>query len=258
MSGDPSAGFTVEDAQIRAFCHSVAPHIVALLPPDGVTVGTGTLIKWKSSHLILTANHNLDGSKPSAIRFAFCPGGTLREGPMNSREDSGDLYRGLLLPVDDSVIVDKKNDIVAIPLNVKQLPKAAVFYEISQKVPVPEDGNMVFLAGFAWDNSFPLQGQARAVGLITQSGAYDSALNATKGLYSKYSPADHFLLRYAVDDGVKPYGISGTGAWGNANHAGPVWTSRPILVGVQIAWFKKSRLLQIVRLGPILALLANI
>jgi hypothetical protein len=36
---------------------------------------------------------------------------------MNSREDSGDLYRGLLLPVDDSVIVDKKYDIVAIPLS---------------------------------------------------------------------------------------------------------------------------------------------
>jgi hypothetical protein len=88
MSGESLPGLTVEDAQLRAFYHSIAPHIVALLPPDGLTVGTGTLIKCKSSHLILTANHNLDGSKPSAIRFAFYPGGTLREGRMMSREDS--------------------------------------------------------------------------------------------------------------------------------------------------------------------------
>ena len=177
---------------------------------------------------------------------------------MNSREDSGGLYRGVLLPVDDNVIADKENDIVTIPLNVKQLPAAARFYEIGQKVAIPNDGDTVLLAGFAWDNSFPLKGQARAVGVIAQSGAFDRALNATKGLSSKYNPEDHFLLPYAMDDGVRPHGISGTGAWGNADHAGSVWTSQPILVGVQIAWFPKSRLLQIVRLGPILALLASI
>jgi hypothetical protein len=164
----------------------------------------------------------------------------------------------VLLPVDDNVIADKENDIAAIPLNVERLPAAARFYEIGKKVPIPNNGNTVFLAGFAWDNSFPLKGQARAVGVITQSGVFDSALNATKGLSSKYNSEDHFLLPYVMDDDVRPYGISGTGAWGNADHARSVWTSKPILVGVQIAWFEKSRLLQVVRLGPISALLANI
>jgi hypothetical protein len=28
--------FTVGDGEIRAFFHSIAPHLVALLPPDGV------------------------------------------------------------------------------------------------------------------------------------------------------------------------------------------------------------------------------
>jgi hypothetical protein len=157
------------------------------------------------------------------------------------------------------VIADKGNDIVAIPLSVKRLPAAAKFYEIGQKVPVPQDGNTVTLAGFAWDNSFPLKGQARAVGVITQSGRFDGALNATKGLSSRYNPEDNFLLPYTrIDDGVLPYGISGTGVWGNADHATSVWTPHPVLVGVQTAWFAKSRLLQIVRLGPILSLLANI
>lgn len=259
MYEDSSSGFTLGDAEIRAFFHSIAPHIVALLPPDGLHVGTGTLIKWKSSHLILTANHNLDGNKPSAIRFVFHPGGTLREGPMTTREDSGGLYRGDLLPVDDDVIADKVNDIAAIPFSVKELPKAAKFYEIGLEVPAPVDGNTVTLAGFAWDNSFPLKGQARAVGVITQSGRFDSRLNATKGLSSRYNPADHFLLPYTrMDDGVQPYGISGTGVWGNADHAGSVWAPNPILVGVQTAWFAKSKLLQIVRLEPVLALLSTI
>jgi hypothetical protein len=251
--------FTIGDGEIRAFCHSIAPHIVGLLPPDGLHVGTGTLIKWKSSQLILTANHNLDGSKPSAIRFVFYPGGTQLEGPMSTREESGGLYRGMLLPVDDNVISDQENDIVAIPLIANQLPPSAECFEIGQKTPVINDGHSVILAGFAWDNSFPLKGQARAVGVITQSGRFDSALNARKGLSSRYNPEDHFLLPYTrIDDGVRPYGISGTAAWCNADHAGSVWTSHPILVGVQTAWFPTSKLLQIVRLEPILTLLANI
>ncbi|MGO9273114.1 MAG: hypothetical protein ACLQOO_23245 [Terriglobia bacterium] len=258
MSEELVPGLTIDDVQARAFYHSIAPHIVALLPPDGLTVGTGTLVKWKSSHLILTANHNLEGSKPSAIKFAFYPGGTLREGRMSSREDSGGLCRGVLLPADDNVIADEKNDIVAIPLDVRQLPATARFYEFGEKAPIPNDGNTVFLAGFAWDNSFPLKGQARAVGVITQSGVLDSVLNATKGLSSTYNPEDHFLLPYVMDDNIRPYGISGTGAWGNTDHAGSVWTSQPVLVGVQIAWFPGSKLLQIVRLGPVLSLLRRL
>jgi hypothetical protein len=259
MHADSSSAFTVGDAEIRPFYHSIAPHIVALLPPDGVTVGTGTLIKWKSSHLILTANHNLERNRPSAVRFVFHPGGTLREGPMTTREDSGGLYRGVLLPVDDNVIFDKGNDIVAIPLGVKQMPETAKFYEIGPKAPVLNDGNTIILAGFAWDNSFPLKGQARAVGVITQSGRFDGRLNATKGLSSRYNSEDHFLLPYTrVDDGVTPYGISGTGVWANSDQAGSVWTAHPILVGIQTAWFPKSKLLQIVRLDTVLALLTNI
>ena len=232
--------------------------MVALLPPDGVSVGTGTLISWRSSQVILTANHNLDGTKPSAIRFVFNPGGTLREGPMSTRENSGELYRGVLLPVEDAVIADQENDIVAIRLNTSQLPLTAKFCEIDPRARVIRDGSTVVLAGFAWDNSFPLKGQARAVGVTTQSGRFDSALNAKKGLSSKYNPEDHFLLPYTrMDDGIKPYGISGTAAWCNADHAGAVWAPHPILVGVQTEWFPTSKLLKIVRLEPILALLAD-
>jgi hypothetical protein len=165
----------------------------------------------------------------------------------------------VLLPVEDDAIADQENDIVAIRLNTDRLPPTARFSEIDPRAQIIRDGSTVILGGFAWDNSFPLKGQARAVGVTTQSGRFDSALNARKGLSSKYNPDNHFLLPYTrVEDGVKPYGFSGAAAWCNADQVGAVWAPHPILVGVQTAWFPTSKLLQIVRLGPILTLLSDI
>jgi hypothetical protein len=125
--------FTLGDAEVRAFLSAIAPHIVAVLPPEG-DVGTGTLVRWKSIGLVLTANHNLDGTKPSEVGFCFYPGGSLLDGPMTAR-DHGALYRGQLMPVDDAMIADKANDIAVTPLNLEHPPGAATFYEIDHRVP---------------------------------------------------------------------------------------------------------------------------
>jgi hypothetical protein len=242
MFDKKAEGFTVGDGEIRAFLHAIAPFTVALLPPDGHSVGTGTLINWKSSHLILTANHNLDGTKPSLIRFVFNPGGTLREGPM-TREDSRELYRGVLLPVEDNSISDLKNDIAAIRLNSDNLPPAARFCEIDSRAQIIKEGSTVVLAGFAWDNSFLLEGEARAVGVTMQSGTFDSALNATPGLSSAFKPEDHFLLPYTrIDDGVQAVRIQ----WGGrlvqcrsarcrlGSKANPRWHSDGLVSQVEV------------------------
>lgn len=249
--------FTLGDAEVRAFLGAVAPHIVAVLLPGG-DVGTGTLARWKSTGLVLTANHNLDRTKPSEVRFCFYPGGSLREGPMTA-QDRGDLYRGVLMPVGDETIADKSNDIVAIPWNLEHLPGAAKFYEVDHRVSTINDGATVVLAGYAGDNSFPLPQRSRAVGITVQTGRFDTTLNSRKGLSSEYRPADHFLLPYSrVEEGIRPYGISGAGAWCNADCPGDVWAARPLLVGVQTSWFATSKLLQIVRMGPILSLLEGL
>ena len=216
--------FTLGDAEGRAFLSAVAPYIVAVLLPGG-DVGTGMLVRRKSIGLVLTANHNLDGTKLSEVRFCFYPGGSLRDGPMTA-EDRGDLYRGVLVPVGDA---DRSNDIVAIPLNLEHLPGAAKFYEIHHKALTINDGATVVLAGFAGDNSFPLPKNSRAVGVTVQTGKFDTTLNSRKFLSSSYRTADHFLLPYSrVEEGVRPYGISGAGAWCNADSPGNVWAARPL------------------------------
>ena len=205
MFEDSPREFTLGDVEVRAFLSAAAPHIVAVLPPGG-DVGTGTLVRWKSLGLILTANHNLDGTKPSEVRFCFYPGGSLGDGPMTA-QDHGDLYRGQISPVDNRIIADKSNDIVMIPLNLEDLPGAA----------------------------------------------------KKKFLSSTYRAEDHFLLPYSrIEEGIRPYGISGAGAWCNADCPSDVWAARPLLVGVQTSWFQKSKLLQIVRIEPILSLLEGL
>lgn len=249
---------TLGSAEVRAFIHTIARHTVALLPPDGTHVGTGTVVRWKALRLILTANHNLQGTRPSAVRFVFYPGGTLREGPMGSSQDKTKLSAGVLLPVEDAVC-DLENDIAVVPLNMDRLPETGEFYDINPRPPIIREANTIMLAGFAWDNSVPLRGQARAVGVTTQTGRFDTTLNSRRDLSSKYDPDGHFLLPYTrIADGIRPGGMSGAAAWCNADPSGTVWAPRPVLAGVLIAWFEKSKLLQIVKMERILALLDRI
>jgi hypothetical protein len=86
--------FTLGDAEVRAFLSAIAPHIVAVLPPGG-DVGTGTLVRWKSIGLVLTANHNLDGTKPSEVGFCFYPGGSLLDGPNDCPRSWGPVSRSV-------------------------------------------------------------------------------------------------------------------------------------------------------------------
>lgn len=245
--------FTLGDAEGRAFLSAIAPYIAAVLLPGG-DVGTGTFVRWNSSRLLLTANHNLDGTKASEVRFCVYPGGSLRDGPMTP-QDRGELYRGVFMPVGET-IADKSNDIVAIPLNLEHLPGGAKFCEIDHRASSINEGATVTLAGFAGDNSFPLPKDSRAVGVTVQTGKFDTTLNSKRFLSSSYRPTDHFLLPYSrVDEGIRPYGISGAAAWCNADCPGDVWTAQPMLVGVQTSSFSGPKLLQIVRLGPILSLL---
>jgi hypothetical protein len=176
-----------------------------------------------------------------------------------TREDSGELCRGVRLPVDDAAVTDQANDIAAIRVKRDWLPSTVRFAQIDPRAEAIKDGSTVVLAGFAWDNSFPLKGEARAVGVTIQSGRFDSTVNATKGLSSNYNTNDHFLVPYTrTEDGVRPHGFSGTAAWCNAEQAGAVWAPHPVLVGVQTSWFPRSKLMQVVRLGPVLRLLGNL
>ena len=84
--------FTLGDAEDRAFSQCLSA-LYCRLPLPGGDLGSGTLVRWKSIGLVLTANHNLDGTKLSEVRFCFYPGASLRDGPM-SAEDLGYPYRG--------------------------------------------------------------------------------------------------------------------------------------------------------------------
>ena len=259
MSSTPIDENQLGNAEMGAFFHAIAPYTVALLPPDGLQVGTGSLVRWKSKPLILTANHNLKGVKPSAMRFRVFPGGPLAWGPMTDCRDYSIMSAGCALPVKDEALADTDNDVVAIRLCTERLPEAAEFYELGRPTPVLSEGNSVIVVGFAWDNSVPLLGQARAIGVTTQTGRFDAALNARSDLSSQYDPTNHFLLPYTrIDEGVRPHGMSGAGAWGNLNHSGMVWNAKPALVGIQTSYFPKSKLIQMTRIKTILNLLEQI
>jgi hypothetical protein len=227
-------------------------------------VGTGTLISYGSTNLILTANHNLEGITPSDILIGFKPGGTFQEATMSElqvlaptlRPDSP--YR---LNFCGDVIRDAKNDIAALLLDEKERPRGvAAFYEATTLKPIEiHNGVSVMMIGFPVGFSAEAGPGRKLLGATPDHLVYDSTLNDTKHLPSSYNPDNEFLLKYRwIEDGLLPYGYSGAGVWCSREEKAVVWTPNPVLVGVITGYLKEHQFLVVAGLRAVLHLLSRV
>src|SRR5260370_5868415 len=69
--------FHSNEAHFHALEEGMARHTVMISMSKGQEVGTGTLLSYGSTNLILTANHNLQEPHLSELRFGFNHGGNL-------------------------------------------------------------------------------------------------------------------------------------------------------------------------------------
>jgi hypothetical protein len=242
--------YDVDRAEYMAFVHAIAQHTVGLSILNGHNIGTGTLLEWDGKHYILTALHNLEGTKPTDLRFFLTPTGNAEEGSMASHASRlTALSSGKQLPVDDAYLSDAANDLAAIPLaQGYELPAGASFYVPTLEPMQITPGASLALVGYAASNSVAISGNRRAIGMITEHVRFDPEMQHQADLPSSYDPERHLLTQYTrAADGIEPYGISGTGLWCNRT-VQQVWSPRPGLVAVQVGWFEKKQLLKSVKI----------
>lgn len=254
--------FQFNEAHFNALQERMARHTVIISMSGGREVGTGTLLSYGSANLILTANHNLQQPHLSELRFGFNHGGNLQAATTSETATNQPLpYYTLKFRDRDEIFRDKKNDIAALILHPTEKPRGvAAFYDASALKPlaIPDGKSVVFL-GFPVGNSADIRQGKWLVSPVSEHSRYDSTLNQSKYLTSSYDPNCEFLLKYELlEDGLRPHGFSGSGAWCSLEPKGGIWTPDLILVGVITNYLKEHQLLVLAGLRAVVELLSHV
>jgi hypothetical protein len=254
--------FQANEAQFHALEERVARHTVMISMSRGQEVGTGTLLSYGSTNLILTANHNLQDPLLSELRFGFNHGDNVQAAAASETAAKKPLpYYTLKFRDRDEIFRDEKNDIAALILHPTEKPRGvAGFYDASPLKPltIPDGKSVVFL-GFPVGNSADIGQGKKMLSPVSDHLRYDSTLNQSMYLPSSYNPDYQFLLKYKlIEDGLLPHGFSGAGVWCPMEPKGAVWTPDLLLVGVITSYLRQQQLLVLARLSAVVELLSHL
>jgi hypothetical protein len=254
--------FQFNEAHFNALQEAMARHTVIISMTGGREVGTGTLLSYGSTNLVLTANHNLQEPHPSELLFGFNHGGNLEEATTSETATKKPLpYYTLKFRDRGEIFRDEKNDIAALILHPTEKPRGvAAFYDASALKPVAiPDGKSIVLLGFPVGNSIDIGPAKKIVSPVSDHLPYDSTLNRSQYLPSSYDPDFEFLLKYElIEDGLLPHGFSGAGAWCPLEPKGAIWTPDLILVGVITSYLREQQLLVLAGLRAVVELLSHV
>src|SRR5271170_312246 len=171
--------FQLNEAHFHALEEAMARHTVIISMSKGQEVGTGTLLSYGSTNLILTANHNLQEPHLSELRFGFNHGGNLQAAAMSETATKKPLpYYTLKFRDRDEIFRDEKNDIAALILHPTEKPRGVTtFYDASALKPlaIPDGKSVVFL-GFPVGNFADIGPGKRLVSPVPEHARYNSTL----------------------------------------------------------------------------------
>lgn len=240
----------VDRAEYMAFNEAVLRYTFGIAVRNNTSIGTGTLVSFGDRKFVLTAEHVIKDVDPSEIRYLVPPPTPLKQHSMLDgvpREfnlpSSGDMF-----PVDGTLLIDKANDLAAIPLGSTALiPNYMRFFPIEHCLGKINNDSSVLILGFPVDNSaefkgpHPYQGKWSALGVTSEHAIFSEALQTRYTLHSSFDLNRHFLIEYSrVEDGITPPGFSGAAAWCSEAPNPPIWSVKPFLAGVFTCWHKET------------------
>ena len=242
-----------------AFQETIASHVVGILTHEGQNVGTGTLLRYGTKRLILTAYHVLEVTPISKVRFAFRPSGSLQTAPLR---EFGSTPTPLIAgrSIDPlRVRHDKANDLTAVVLRPQEaLPGNATLYDATRVKPfrLIEQASLLF-TGFPMDNAVQAGPRVEAVGMVSEHSFYDVALNKSAEVVAKIDPARQFAMKYTWAGALRPDRLSGSAIWCGRNSSSPIWTVNLALAGVVTDYDQSRQLIYATNLRRVLALIAR-
>ena len=250
--------------QHRAFAEKVACHAVGIVNgvrrqtklPTGKTysfedMGTGSACSFNRKRFILTAKHVLEDAELADLRFFLRLNRPIDWGTRPSVPAFGGSTRLRI----EKIVRCRWEDLACTVLDENNPFATFHFCDLpSNFAEVPKEGG-VLVTGYPSDQSTPVMSTRGADGSVQTAFAAKPmgswvtiATDAPPGLSSAYDPEKHFLISFdPVEEGAMPFGYSGTGVWYQKAQTKSIWSADPVLAGVQISWYEKSKLMVAVR-----------
>jgi hypothetical protein len=234
---------------------SVAWSTVWLSTVSRETMGSATALNWRGRYLLLTAFHVIADLKMEELHFGFRPSGTLERRELSSSTPlSKRLQRAVNLNILE-IQYDKECDLAALavePTIESQHPVR--FIDLPRNAITPKEGNPVVCIGAQFDSLQTLGPNAVAYQrLVHWSHVVDSS---DKRWLSKFDPQTDFLFTFgAAEHNKLPHGFSGAGVWGFLRDTSRLWRPNPLLAGVCVGYYNRSKLLSARRIESVVQFL---
>jgi hypothetical protein len=241
-----------QNAKADAIEEAIAWSLVGIVNGSGDElwqgIGTGTLVRWRDRHLLLTADHVINDTDPADLRFF------LRSDAPIVRTSRSELLalRGVpaetLRPFEQldlgGIHRDTKLDLAVLEVDEGIQEKHQVrFAELEEKAASPPEGSTVVIVGFPHDTSRVNHQNERVIFTHVEW----SDIQPPRTGLAEFDPSHHLLVDYdlaAVFPQAHPAGLSGSAVWHQPAQKGPLWRPIPTIAGVTLAYYEKSRLLK--------------
>jgi hypothetical protein len=243
---------TIVDEQSNAIESATRLSMVGIAVVSGDE--TGTLIRWRGHHLILTAAHVIGRILPEDIQFLFPPDSPPTE---VSRETLWALTSVPRKALQASSAI-KLSQFVMDPAPGLDLAAIEVDGSIEEKYPVrffdlaeggrtPAEDQMTIITGFPLDISRLTGNNER---LVFPQSEWTQVVPDGEHLLGDFDPAKHFLAPYNLtetypDANLK--GMSGAAMWFRRGPTPDLWHSNLDIAGVVITWYPRVSLMKMVR-----------
>ncbi len=232
----------------EAIEEAVAWHTVGIVVEHSKSIGTGTAILWRQRSLILTAGHVIKSSPDDDIWFYFRDEGTIKRSPIDELSNRRDVEYRAKVGIE---IVDRcyseNADLAALEVQRSIEDEHPVrFFDLPEDSATPTPGTIISMRGYPFDLSRVVLRGSRAAFAMLQW----SRIQETPRLH-RFDPATEFLTRFvAADQGKHAPGFSGAGAWFGKS-ASVVWLPRLGLAGVCTDYYRRLKLLSLLRIEQV-------
>jgi len=224
-------------------------------------IGTGTLIRWKNQHLILTAEHVVADTVPEDLRFFLRQDAPLEWVDRTTLQGLPGMPTDALRPFTEIHLgplnTDADMDLAAASVGAGMEQEHPVrFHELQPDGRTPAVDATTIVMGFPHDMSRVTERNERVVFPYVE---WSQVAPPRTGL-KDFEENLHFLAPYRLTEiypDADPHGLSGSAMWSRRGDTPSVWHPNVDIAGVTVAWYGNPRLLMMVRRECVEAFLAT-
>jgi hypothetical protein len=196
--------FNLKKSAMEGIEEALFWHTVAIVADRGTGFGTAIAIRWNAHNLLVTANHVIDHTTDTDLRFLFRPSGNLERAPWWEKRGTDKISPDPASPIRIfQRFQDAKDDLAALRVSPDlHREENLKFFDVREELKAPKRLTSLTAIGFPADSIEQLDCVAKA---IQPFSLWSNPATPGKNPPDGYQKARHILLDFpAALDGKHP------------------------------------------------------